>query len=266
MEIRLGSHVDEDQVACHLDVAPDGREVVERPVELGQEVVALDIVTLALRPDLGHHRFDPVHGATLEHLAGGGGEEGPGGADEGLRAVQPIEQRHQARHVRRRGRLDAGPGTEAEAMPETPGLGEDLEVPVSAEGVDLDRHRLLEAAQIALRLLTTEQVVGRVPAPGEELVGYLPADELVGGQSEARLVLGEPVQRTDALRRENAQQPVAPDIDDEGVTPTPPAASGSGRWGPSTTTTSPGPGPRAREHPGASVGPREEAGQARAGA
>ena len=102
-------------------------------------------------------------------------------------------------------------------MPQAPALGEDLESTPAPESIDLHGHRLLEAAQVALGLLPAEQVVGRIAATGEELVGHLAPDELVGGQAEAGLVLGQAVEGADTGRREEAQEPVAGHVDHEGV-------------------------------------------------
>jgi hypothetical protein len=91
--------VDEDQVAGHGYVTLVGGKVVEGPVELGQEVVALHPLTPPVGPDLGHHLLDPVHGLALEPLARGGGQKRPGRADEGLGAVEPVEQRDQSLQI-----------------------------------------------------------------------------------------------------------------------------------------------------------------------
>jgi hypothetical protein len=107
---------------------------------------------------------------------------------------------------------------ETESVPEAPALGEDLESPLGARGRRSRWPRPRRGAQIALGLLAAEQVVGGIAAAGEELVGHLAADELEGGQAEARLVLGQSVERTDPLGREHAQEPVTGGVDDEGVT------------------------------------------------
>ena len=134
-------------------------------------------------------------------------------------------------------------------MTETTGFGEDLEVPLATEGVDLDGHRLFEVAQIALGLLTAEQVVRGVAAAGEKLVGHLAPDQLVGGQSEAGLVLGEAVEATDARGREQTQQAVTGHVDHEGVAP---GGAPAGQVGGGITQEPPhAPGPGQR-----SAGPR----------
>jgi hypothetical protein len=130
IQVGLRAHMDEDQVPRHLDIALTGRDVVEGPVQLGQEVVALLAPATATGPDLGDDPLDPVHGPPLEHLARGRGEKGPPRTDKGLGSVEPVQQRDQPAQVGLRRRLDTGPGAETEPVPEPAGLGEDLELPL----------------------------------------------------------------------------------------------------------------------------------------
>ena len=103
-------------------------------------------------------------------------------------------------------------------MPEAPREGETLEAACVAELVELQRDGALELAEIALDVLRAEEIVRAVAASRDQLERRLVLeDEVEGGETEARLILGQRVERADAFRREHAEEPEAEGVDDEGV-------------------------------------------------
>ena len=173
---------------------------------------------LALGEDLADHRLDPAHRAPLDPLAGRGREQRAPRAHERIRRVEPVEQRHEAIEVARRGGLGARPAAEAEPMAEPARPRERLERPAGAERRELVVDRALEVLEIALHFLVAEQVVRAVAPPDRELERDLVLEhERERGEPEARLVLGQRVQPPHALGREHEEQPVAEHVRDERV-------------------------------------------------
>ena len=173
--------------------------------------------------------FDPGHGRPLPPFPGGPGHRGLPGPDEGLRAVQPVEEWDQTVDVPGRGRLVPGPRRQPQAVAEPSHLGEDLEGARGAQPGDLQVDGLLEMIEVGLDPLASEQGLRMVSPTEQQFDGDLGLDELVGGDAEAGLVLGLGVEGADALGGEDAEQAVAEGVDHEGVPVPSPLAAEEGR-------------------------------------
>jgi hypothetical protein len=87
----------------------------------------------------------------------------------------------------------------------------------AAQLVELDGHRRIEVAEVALDALVAEEMVRAVAATREQLGRELEPDQPVGGEPEARLVLGYLVQAPHASGREHAEHSEPERVHDERV-------------------------------------------------
>ena len=199
VQVRLRADVQHDHVARRAHELLVGWEIAVRVDELLEEVVLVHAAPLAVVPDLGDDRLDPVHRAAFARAARRPGDEAARRSDERLARVDAVEQRDESVQVPGGGRFDAGPARETEAMPEPPALSEHVEASLRAELGDLDVDGLFERPEVPLDLLRAEEVVWAVAATGEQLRRQLEPDQAVGGEPEAGLALGNVVQPPHAV-------------------------------------------------------------------
>ena len=181
IEVRQRAEVDEHQVT--RDAAASARAPARPPTPRRSARGSPP----ALRRRAPRRRsVDLEHRRLLAALLGGRGAERLDRADERLRAVHRVEERHQLLQPRRH--LRAAPAATARAGAR-PGASRRRPrrcplAPRSAISAAIASSR---AAHVGLGQLPAEELVRRHAAAEEQLLRHLELDERVGGEPEARV-------------------------------------------------------------------------------
>ena len=209
--------MDDDHVACRLAPALLHREIGIGVVNLAQEVVdARSALPAPGRSRRGSTQCPPWRGAR-RRLLGGPGDEVAIRADEGLGAVECVEERDESFNVLGRGRFCPTPMANPSPMTQAAHLVEDLEGARRTQPDDLLGDGVVQVVEVALDLGVAEQRLRVVAAPQEQFNGHLGLDQCVGGHAEAGLLLRLGIERADARIREDAEQPMPECVHHESV-------------------------------------------------
>ena len=148
-------------------------------------------------------------------------------------------------------RSGAAPRRQADPVPESSGQVEHVEVAGLAQFLDRAVEGTLDVGEIGGDVVTPEELMRQCAPAHEDLVGQLAPQHPPIGHALAGALLGQPVERRHAHRREGEQVAVVTAVDDEGVAELA-SCLGQGRDGvdrrrrPTAARPSPPPGASAR--------------------